>query len=208
MPYFKTLNILYIHIPKTGGSNIENYFFNKSKTYPTINNLLSYNIRPINLKINDHSLQHLTYKEILQFKKFLNIDLDKSRMFTVVRNPYDRIISDLFFFRLIDKESTQDKVEKEIKKYLDSDSNYDNHKILQYNFILDENDKVDKNIIVIKTETLNKEMKNLGFPDFSEYCSSNFISNKDYSSYMNNGSIKIINSYYKKDFEYFNYKQL
>ena len=80
--------------------------------------------------------------------------------------------------------------------------------MLQYNFILDENNNVNKRIIIIKTETLNQEMSNLGFPDFSDYCSSNFKSNKDYSHYINDESIKLINSYYKKDFEYFNYKIL
>ena len=205
MPYFKTLNILYIHIPKTGGANIENYFFFRSKTSPTIDNLLSYNKIPINLKINNHSLQHLTYKEIVNLQNFFKINFNNLRIFTAVRNPYNRIISDLIFLKLINKNDNKNKVKIEIEKYLNHESDFDNHKTLQYNFILDENNNVDKKIIIIKTETLNQEMKNLGFPDFEKYCD-NYKSNKDYYKYLNNEFIKLINSYYKKDFEYFNYK--
>ena len=50
-------------------------------------------------------------------------------------------------------------------------------------------------------------MKNLGFPDFAKYCN-NYKHTKNYYLYLNNESIKMINSFYKKDFEYFNYKML
>lgn len=207
MPYFKTLNILYIHIPKTGGANIENYFFYLSKTTPNISNLLSYHKIPIDLKINNHSLQHLTYKEIYNLQSFFQINYNNLKMFTVVRNPYDRIISDLLFLKLIKSNSNKEEVKIEINKYLEHESDFDNHKTLQYNFILDNENKVNKEIIVIKTESLNEEMKNLGFPDFAEYCN-NYKHTKNYYLYLNNESIKMINSYYKKDFEYFNYKML
>ena len=207
MPYFKSLNILFIHIPKTGGANIENYFFFISKTHPKIENLISYETKPIDLKINNHSLQHLTFKEILNLKNFFDVNLDNLKIFTVVRNPYDRIISDLLFLKLINENDTSNEVEIEIEKYFNNNSDYDNHKTLQFNFILDKDNNINKKIIVIKTESLNQEMKNLGFPDFAKYCN-NYKHTKNYYKYLNNESIKMINSYYKKDFEYFNYKML
>ena len=48
------------------------------------------------------SLQHLTYKKISEFKTILDVDFNEDlKIITIVRNPYDRIVSDLFFFNLI-----------------------------------------------------------------------------------------------------------
>ena len=33
--------------------------------------------------------------------KFYNINFDKIKVFAVIRNPYDRLISDLFYYKLI-----------------------------------------------------------------------------------------------------------
>ena len=207
MPYFENIKVLFIHIPKTGGMNVENYLFLISNSKPSIKNLVSYFINPINIKINNHSLQHLTFCEIYDLQSYFNINFNKIKIFTVVRNPYDRIISDLLFLNIINDKSSKKNVEDEIRKYINSPSDYDNHKTLQYKFILDKDGNVNKNIIVLKTENLNTDMINLGYSDFEKFC--NFYkSSKNYYIYLNHESIKMINSYYKKDFEYFNYKIL
>ena len=206
MPYFKEFNILFIHIPKTGGSNIENFFLHYSKNKPTINNLLSNNI---NIKINNHSLQHMTYIEYYNNKEFFNINLNDLKIITVVRNPYDRIISDLFYLKFAKPDNDRDQIEEIIKNYLYSNHLYDNHKLEQYKFIIDKNNKINQNIIVLKCENLNEQMKILGFPDFEKFCNytkNNF--NKNYLKYLNDNSISLINNYYKLDFEYFNYEKL
>lgn len=48
MPYFKndTINILFIHIPKTGGTSLEEYFSSK-----------------FNIKLNKYSLETLKIKQ-------------------------------------------------------------------------------------------------------------------------------------------------
>lgn len=208
MPYFKSLNILFIHIPKTGGMNIENYFFYKSKEKPSFQNIISFSNDPINLKLNKHSLQHLTYLELLEYKDYFNINFKNYlRIFTVIRDPYDRLISDLLFLKIIENNSSQEYVEKEIYKYLNNSIDYDNHRTPQYKFISDENDNIFKNIIILKTEILNKDMKNMGFPDFEKFC--NISSNKkNYKKYLNKNSIKMINDYYEKDFKIFNFELL
>ena len=207
MPYFKNAHLLFIHIPKTGGSNIENFFMNYLKQNPTINQLLSNNL---NLKINNHSLQHMTYQEIYNNKDFFNINFDsKIKILTVVRNPYNRIISDLFYLKFANKKNNKDEIEKIIEKYLNSNHLYDNHKLEQYKFLIDNDNNINKNIIILNSETLNDQMNELGFPEFSNFCNqTNTKITKDYYDYLNDASIKMINDYYKKDFEYLNYKML
>lgn len=208
MPYFKEFNILFIHIPKTGGSNIENFFLHYSKNKPTINNLLSNNL---NIKINNHSLQHMTYIEYYSNKDFFNINMNNLKIVTVVRNPYDRIISDLFYLKFAQQDNNRDQIEEIIKNYLFSNHLYDNHKLEQYKFIIDKNNKINQNIIILKCENLNEQMKILGFPDFEKFCNytnTNNNFNKNYLKYLNDNSISLINNYYKLDFEYFNYEKL
>ena len=51
----------------------------------------------LDLPYNKKSLQHQFYTTLYQFKNKLNINFDNIKIFSVVRNPYDRIISDLFW---------------------------------------------------------------------------------------------------------------
>ncbi len=204
MPYFhnENINLLFIHIPKTGGSNFENYMSYK------------YNI-PLNEKslstkrLNNISYQHLLYTDIIKNNNIhpdFNINFHNINIITFVRNPYSKIISELFFFRLINSSSTPEEVFIAMKDtFLVNDNTYDNHNLPQYMFIIDKNNNVINNLKIIKTETLTDELKNIGFNDFIFFVNHNNI-NKDYSKYYNSDSIKLVNEYYEKDFIYFGYE--
>lgn len=122
----------------------------------------------------------------------------------LLETPYTRIISDLFWFNLISEESTNDEVYNAILNYFVND-NLDNHNILQYKFITDDNDQLYDNIHILKFENLKDDMNNINFADF------NIVNNvgkynKEAFFFLNNNSIQAINKHYEKDFFYFNYE--
>jgi hypothetical protein len=106
MPYFKNNddNILLIHIPKTGGSSLEHYFSDKYNIKLNEKSLFMFlneeTKKQNNIEINS-SLQHMTYQTLFKYKDFFNIDFNNLKIITIVRNPYERIISDFFFYKLI-----------------------------------------------------------------------------------------------------------
>ena len=210
MPYFKNkdVNILFIHIPKTGGTSLELYFsskfnipLNNKSLYLFIEDELLLNEQ---LKINS-SLQHITYNQIVEYSNIFNINFDNINIITIVRNPYERIISDLFFFKLMTIDNTCEEVFDIIHKYLYE--HYDNHTIPQYKFIINEKGEIIQNIHILKTESLNNDMFNLGYHDFDIFSNAN--NNKlNYYNYLNNESIDIINDVYHLDFILFNYNKI
>tara|TARA_B100001057_G_C22815998_1_gene937454 strand:- start:79 stop:522 length:444 start_codon:yes stop_codon:yes gene_type:complete len=142
MPYYKEKKLLFIHIPKTGGTTIEDSI--KGNTPQT---LYSGPTNPLlDFPYNQKSLQHQFYTTIYKFRDKLDLNFDNIKIFSVVRNPYDRIISDLFWFDLIKKDFTAGEVYNVIKNnYLYRDD-LDNHNEPQYKFIVDENSELIKNI--------------------------------------------------------------
>jgi len=212
MPYFKNenINLLFIHIPKTGGTTLEAYFNHKYKIKLDQSSLylfLDNNLYP-EIKVYS-SLQHLTYNTIIKYKDFFKIDKNNLKILTVVRNPYERIVSDLFYYNKIVIDSNKNFVYNVMVKYLKDVNNNDNHTIPQFLFITDENHKLINNMNILHTESLNDDMVKLGYIDFPEF--DKLLVNKfkvNYYDYLNKNSIDLINEYYDNDFKLFNYKKI
>ena len=196
MPYYKDANLLFIHIPKTGGTSLEGYL--ESKYTQTIHDSDKHKKIPIRKRI---FLQHYTYEDIYKYREIFEVNFNNNlNIITIVRNPYDRIISDLFYLRYINNDDTPDTIYNVIKnKYLYEEDLY-NHNIPQYKFVIDDKGEIIHNLKIFKTESLTKELKEYGYEDYNGKESST-----DYSQYLNDDSIKLINEFYKTDFELFNY---
>ena len=206
MPYFLTnnINILFIHIPKNAGTSIEYYLSNKYNILLNEKSLYMFTKQDIIDFDNKISLQHQTLTTYLKYRDIFNINFNNIFIFCVVRNPYTRIISDLFFFKLITNNSTHDEVYNVIISYF-TNNNLDNHNIPQYKFITDENNQIYNNVHILKFENLKEDMTKNNFTDFDT--SQNIGNyNKEPFIYLNNNSIQTINKHYEKDFIYFNYE--
>jgi len=288
MPFFPKMKVCFIHIPKTGGTSVENYFSNienkplglntlyyrhtndlahvidkkhrewnvrlnnfinkeimhlrltanynkdsKKKLQMIQNNMAKYT-RSIQetmvdnselkklmlIKHKGYSLHHFTWndirtqKNILFGEKIAKLVDEKNNDMTFiasVRNPYDRIVSELFFLKKINKTFDQIRVFQVIKQFLNDKNHYDNHKTPQYKFVINEKDELIKNLKIVKTESLDSDMEKLGYKSFTNARCKNVntkYNKSKYSNLLNRESIELINNYYAKDFEYFNYSKL
>ena len=86
--------VIFIHIPRTAGSYIEKKLCKKydcELRWPEPNEKNLFGLYKIK---NNHylTLQHLTLNEIIKYK-FINKDIENQFIFTIIRNPYDRIVS-------------------------------------------------------------------------------------------------------------------
>ena len=212
MPYYKDINTLFIHIPKTGGTKLESYLKNKytQQLYSYITQIDKFNVITNGCgntilpepNLRNLSLQHQTYRTIFKYRELLNLDFNNIKIITIVRNPYNRIISDLIYCNLIDDKTNIDKIPNVINKYLHQ-NNRDNHNIPQHQFLIDDNNNLITNITIFNTENLTKQLKNYGFSDYD------FIpKEKNYMKFLNKKSIQLINTFYKKDFELFGYNMI
>ena len=202
MPYYRKKNLLFIHIPKTGGGVIERAIKNvcKQELYSSARNKL---LPP---PYNQVSLQHQFCRTIRRYSEKLKVNFNNIKIFTVVRNPYDRLISDLFWYRLIKKNYTSQQVLDVIKNnYLDR-NDLDNHNKPQYEFVTNREGQLIERIRIFKTGLLNKDNPKINrFLGFKINIRKKNINN-DYSKYLNDKSIAIINKFYKKDFQLFKFK--
>jgi len=199
MPHFPEYNLLFIHIPKTGGTSYEEYMLGRTRTRLWGRQ----NIFP-DPNVNKISLQHQTYQTIYTYRELLEIEFNnKLKKVDCVRMPYDRIVSDIFWLKFNSETDSQEEIYDTIRHHYFQRDDLDNHNIPQYKFVTDENEKLIPDITLLKMENLTDELQKYGFPDYKGPSKS-----KSYREYLNKDSIRLINVIYKKDFEMFGYPMI
>lgn len=196
MPLFKKHNLLFVHIPKTGGSSIEKYFgvYHK-KDWSHLWHSEEQTINNIRFAPQHFPTYHL--KKIIGQE-----DYSKLFKFTFVRNPYTRVLSEYGFQR-----KTYN-VKKPINDwirpfYLAQDSD---HTLPQSYFI-------DDSIQFIgKFESLQADFDSIlernNIEKTGELKKTNISKHRSKLEDINQSNIRFINDFFKEDFLQFKYGML
>jgi hypothetical protein len=209
MPYFhnQTIHLLFIHIPRTGGTSIEHYFSGKYQIPLDIKSMYS---NPTEIKREGVTYQHLTFPMITDaiekwHPDFMDVSLSNVVYMTSVRNPYHRVFSNLFFYGLMSSQSNLEQVFYIIKdRFLPHNLHFDNHVLPQHEFVAGiPRDQLK----IVRLETIREDMRALGYADFDlDLCKSYHI--KEYHEFFSKETVELINAFYAEDFDRFGYERL
>ena len=176
----KDYKTIFIHIPKNAGTSIETLFENRS-----------------------FQIQPKKHADINEIKKCFPEVYKSHRKFTIIRNPYDKMVSWYFY----------------LKRNLGDD--YD---VIDFNewikdplklwhiddpvcFLDPQHVWVDETVEIIKYENLNKELNEF-FGEEIDLPVINKSNHDHYSTYYNRESLDIVYNRHKEDFDEYNYKKL
>lgn len=199
MPVFSKENesILFVHIPKCGGSSI-------SKVFQKNNWEESFSVRGKSLSEIEYlksSPQHYhgeIIKNIFEISKF-------NKIFTIVRNPFNRLKSE-FYWQLNNEISTnkspEDWFNNVLEKYNQNNYIYDNHIRPQNEFILEK-------IHIFKLEEGLKKVYEYIFDQRFLFIKEPKLKNMKYDHLIEGQFLKIkskVEDFYSKDYELLKYK--
>ena len=213
-------NIIFIHYPKNMGTSIE-YFLYKNLIGKKISSknfqdkykkLHNYNVNKF--KENFRSAHHQPLSYYISFLVKNNLDVSKYKIFMIVRNPYDNIISKYKFF-LYKKQFYGTINEFITNKFFLNNKIYPHFGKRAVDFLDNSNTNLD--IKILKFEDINSisnylqdelkiddNIKNYHHNNSKD----NLQNNKTNITDLSKESIDIINKYFKKDFEKFGYRML
>ena len=174
---------IFIHIPKTAGTSISTYF-NEQQTR-------------LRIQPDKHeTIHHIKHR-------FSNIYNSYSK-FTIVRNPYDRMVSWYSFLK--DRIGSGAFNVIPFKEWVKDISKLW-HISDPYYFAGPQCAWIDDTVVVLKYENLKEDLNNF-FNEEIDLPVMNKSKRKDYLSYYDKESLDIVYEKHKEDFEKFNYKKI
>jgi hypothetical protein len=225
MPVNHENKIIFIHIPKTGGSSIRKFLnLTRSEEDPSNQGTIDY----FKAQKIDYDYNHPT---AYAYKRYgLKEYFETYFKFTFVRNPYDRCLSQFFWANgghqkrdilpsrapWLDLKPKKDFSKKAFSnflvKYTRQTNSYKSHRVCQSNFILDENENslVD---FIGKYENLKEDLiKILGILKINKSIDELLHRHKnlveyDKSQYLTAKNKELIYNKFQKDFELFGYEK-
>jgi len=216
-------NITFIHIPKNAGSSIEYIGYNNGYTwgkYYFYDFYISYLLDKIVIyyKINYHSFLFNYFFKILR-KSFQSVHhlpesyknnkrlIENKVSFLVIRNPYNKILSNYNFLNY-----DNDEINVFIKKnIIDLKNNIKRKNV--YHFFIPQHEYLLHNTEILRFENIDNDFKNFckkhNLKDMT-LPKHNISNNKKKINinHLNKESLNLINQFYIRDFELFNYEKI
>ena len=171
---------IFVHIPKNAGTSIETYFANGS----------------VRIQPEKHA-------DIYEIKKKFKNSYNNYKKFTIIRNPYDKMVSWYFYLK---RNLGENYNIIEFNEWIKDPSKFW-HINDPISYLKPQFEWIDDTVRIIKFENIDKEINEF----FEKEINLSIInkSNHDhYSTYYNKESLNIIYNRYKEDFKKFNYKKL
>ena len=181
---------IFVHIPKCGGSSIKQMLNDK----------------------NDKSIIHNKLKDDIEDLKKENLDYEKYLIFTMLRNPWDRMVSYYFFYKNIIK--TNETISLNSKKFNFSDwlkltlddqekfyfihENYLDYLTYENKILVD----YTMNFNFFKNECI--ELQNI-LKFNNEIIHANKTNHEFYKTYYSEEDIQLVYSIYKRDIDFFQF---
>ena len=171
---------IFIHIPKNAGTSIEEYFGNGS----------------VRIQPNKHA-------DIHEIKRKFKNSYNNYRKFTIIRNPYDKMVSWYFYLK---RNLGENYDVTEFNEWIKDPSKLW-HADDPIDFLKPQCEWIDDTVEIIKFENINKELKQF-FGKEIDLPIINKSKHKHYSEYYNKKSLDIIYNRYEEDFKKYNYEKL
>ena len=207
---------IFVHVPKTGGTTIENLIWPREADRTELNLWMGF-VKDYHNKYQTGGLQHLLASQVKEEvgKKVF----DTYFKFAIVRNPWDKAVSQYSYMKKRQDLRKFIGMSKDdcLKKYL-SLIQKTNHVQWdsQYKFVTDKDDKIivdfigkfesfskDVNVILEKLEICNNI---LGFKFPKKIPHTNKSHRSHYREYYDAESKEIVQNIYQKDIELFEYQ--
>lgn len=193
--------IILLHPGKTGGTSVEH----------TLNKSFLEN-KKLNAKDDNFEIMfgyskkyriYLQHADLRFYKNELNINLEKYKTITTVRNPYDRLVSCYFYNNKDVRFSFEEFVIDYLERHFLANEKYAvNHFCLQKDFCEIDDYKVDH---IVKIENFKKDLEEIGINVVDVHHSKTARRKKGYESYYNKKTKDIVYNLYKEDFEHLGY---
>jgi hypothetical protein len=199
MPIFeiKQNKILFIHIPKTGGSSIKDWLASQTLMY-------LYNENPNHHRLLRTSPQHLSIRTI----KELFGESIWSWSFAIIRNPYEKMESE-FFYRCRQPNDYQ-YFSQWLIEYLNQ---YQDDPFILDNHLRPQNYFVDKSVMLFKFEhsievVVNEISRKFNLPVPSNLSQNRVEAAPRKTVIWTQEARKLFNAQYALDFEFFDYEMV